>query len=151
MAFLFHPDRVNRVLGALPSLAQHLRDPTTEGRESAVFDGWQITDRAIYRLLANPHYPHQREGGRAINNVIAGMSLKELRNERDRGNFGSFLAEALHADHFLQRGLAVSRGSGSGGKPDLEVEADDLTATVKVYSRATGRRAETGLGTSSTR
>ncbi len=61
------------------------------------------------------------------------MSLKELRNEKDRGNFGSFLAEALLADHF-QRGLAVSRGSGNGGKPDLEIAASDFTATVEVYS-----------------
>lgn len=135
MSFLFHPDRVNRLLAVLPSLAKHLPHPATEGSESGVSDGWRITDRAIYRLLANPHYPHLREGLRAIDNVIvAGMSLKELRNEKDRGNFGSFLAEALHADHFLQRGLAVARGAGDVGKPDLEVAAEEFTATVEVYS-----------------
>jgi hypothetical protein len=135
MSFLFHPERVNRLLAVLPSLEQHLPQPATEGRESEIFDGWRITNRAIYRLLANPHYAHLREGLRAINNVIsAGMSLKELRNENDRGNFGSFLAEALHGDHFLLRGLAVTRGRGGGSKPDLEVRADDFSATVEVYS-----------------
>lgn len=135
MPFLFDPDRVARLLAVLPSLAKNLPDPKKEGRRSDVFDGWRITDRAIYRLLANSHYPWLREALRAIDNDIwAGMSLKELRNEVDRGNFGSFLAEALIADHLLQRGLAVSRGTGETGKPDLEISASDFTATVEVYS-----------------
>jgi hypothetical protein len=120
----------------LPCLERNVADPAREGRESDVFGGWRITERAIYRLLANPHYPALREVLRAIENVIgAGISLKELRAERDRGNFGSFLAEALVADHLLRRGLAVSRGRGtSGSKPDLEVTARGFTATVEVYS-----------------
>jgi hypothetical protein len=136
MPFLFHPDRVSRLLAVLPSLAKHLPDPAREGGDSAVFDGWRITDRAIYRLLANPHYPWLRESLRAIENVIgAGMGLKELRNENNRGNFGSFLAEALLADHLLERGVVVSRGSsGHGVKPDLEVGASNYTATLEVYS-----------------
>ena len=135
MPFLFYPDRVNRLLAVLPALEVRLPDRAREGRGSEIFDGWRITDRAIYRLLANPHYPHLREGLRAIDTVIgAGMSLKELRNEEDRGNFGSFLVEARLADHFLGRGLGVSRGSGDGGKPDLEVMAPGFTASVEVYS-----------------
>jgi hypothetical protein len=134
MPFLFHPDRVNRLLAVLPSLKRNLPDAEKEGRPSGVFNGWRITDRALYRLLANPHYPHLREGLRAIDDDIhAGMSLKELRNEVDRGNFGSFLAEALVADHFLERGLSVSRG-GKTGKPDLEIGATDFTATVEIFS-----------------
>jgi hypothetical protein len=134
MPFLFHPYRVAQLLAVLPSLAANLPDPENEGRPSEAFAGWRLTHRALYRLLTNPHYPHLREGLRAIeNDICAGMSMKELRNEVDRGNFGSFLAEALLADHFFQRGLTVARG-GKTGKPDLEVGAADFTATVEVYS-----------------
>ena len=134
--FVFDPERVARVLEVLSALAALLRDPRAEGRPSAVFDGMRLTDRALYRLLANPHYPHLRESLRAIDAAAAGgLKLKELRNANLRGDFGSYLQEALLADHFLTRGLAVSKGqAGHGRNPDLEIVANDFTATVEVYS-----------------
>lgn len=134
--FVFDPARVARVLAALPALALLLRDPRAEGQPSAVFDAMRLTDRALYRLLANPHYPHLRESLRGIDGAAAGgLSLKELRNANLRGDFGSYLQEALLADHFLTRGLAVSKGqAGNGRNPDLEIVASDFTATVEVYS-----------------
>src|SRR4051794_33139117 len=136
MPFVFDPDRVARVLEALPALRARMRPPADEGVESVAFAGKRITERQIYRLLANPHYPHLREALRAIDNAAAaGMSLKELRNAELRGQFGSFLAETSLADHFLRRGLRVAKGSaGDGRNPDLEVVAPDLSATVEVYS-----------------
>ena len=133
MSFLFHPDRVARLPPFSPRWRRTCLPPRTKGAHQRL-PGLADHRQGVYRLLANPHYPHLREGLRAIDNDIrAGMSLKELRNEVDRGNFGSFLAEALVADHFLQRGLTVSRG-GKTGKPDLEIGAGDFTATVEVYS-----------------
>jgi hypothetical protein len=134
--FVFDPERVARVLDVLPALAALLRDPRAEGRPSAVFDGMRLTDRALYRLLANPHYPHLRESLRGIDAAAAGgLKLKELRNANLRGHFGSYLQEALLADHFLTRGLAVSKGqAGNGRNADLEIVASDFTATVEVYS-----------------
>jgi hypothetical protein len=134
--FVFDPERVARVLDVLPALAALLRDPRAEGRPSAVFEGMRLTDRALYRLLANPHYPHLRESLRGIDAAAAGgLNLKELRNANLRGDFGSYLQEALLADHFLSRGLAVSKGqAGHGRNPDLEVVASGFTATVEVYS-----------------
>jgi hypothetical protein len=147
MPFLFHPDRVAQLLAVLPSLAANLPDPESEGRPSEVFASWRLTNRALYRLLANPHYTHLREGLRAIeNDICAGMSMKELRNEVDRSNFGSFLAEALLADHLLQRGLTVSRGVGKTGKPDLEIDASGFSATVDVYSPRNWQAREDWLG-----
>ena len=135
--FVYDPDRVERILAALPSLARGLPDPHEEGRCSSAFRGQRITDRAIYRLLANPHYPHLREALRAIEAAASvGMSLKELREAKLRGEFGSHLADALLADHFLARGLAVSKRSSRKGdkNPDLDIGAADFTATVEVYS-----------------
>lgn len=135
-SFIFDPARVSRVLSQLPSLARLLPDPHREGRESAVFTGKRITDRAMYRLLGNPHYPHLRESLRGIEAAAAaGMKLKELRQANLRGEFGSYLQEALLADHLLQRGFSVSKGlAGEGRNPDLEVDADDFSVTVEVYS-----------------
>lgn len=134
--FVFDPARVARVLGTLRALAPLLPDPEVEGRPSAVFAGMRLTDRGLYRLLANPQYPHLRESLRGIDAAAGGgLNLKELRNANLRGNFGSYLQEALLADHFLTRGLAVSKGqAGNGRNPDLEVVAGDFTATVEVYS-----------------
>ena len=136
MPFVFDPVRTARVLSALPALAGLIPPSPSEGRDSVAFAGKRITDRALYRLLANPHYPHLRESLRAIDSVAAaGVSLKELRRAEFRGEFGSFLAEVLLADHFLQRGFAVSKGSaGNGRNADLEVVGANLSATVEVYS-----------------
>jgi len=149
MPFLFDPIRVNRLLAVLPSLRSRLRDPAKEGRESALFEGWRVTDRAIYRLLANPHYPALREGLRAIENVIgSGMSLKELRNEKDRGNFRSFLAEALLADHFLRRGLAVLAAvPATAASPTSRSGRPTSPRPSRCTARATGRRVATGSET----
>jgi hypothetical protein len=63
------------------------------------------------------------------------MSLKELRNAELRGQFGSFLAETLLADHFLRRDLRVSKGwAANGPNADLEVVGAEFSATVEVYS-----------------
>jgi hypothetical protein len=134
--FVFDPERVARVLDVLPALAPLLRDPRMEGRPSGVFERMRVTDRALYRLLANPHYPHLRESLRGIDGAAAGgLKLKELRNANLRGDFGSYLQEALLADHFLTRGLAVSKGQARNDRnPDLEIVASDFTATVEVYS-----------------
>ena len=136
MSFVYDPNRVARILGTLPSLAGRLPNPYEEGEWSSAFSGQRITERAIYRLLANPHYAHLREALRAIEAAsAAGMSLKELREAKLRGEFGSHLAEVLLADHFLARGLVIAKRSSRGGKnPDLDVDADDFTATVEVYS-----------------
>jgi hypothetical protein len=136
MAFIYDPKRVARLLKCLPSLAARLPSPEEEGRAAEAFTGQRITDRALYRLLANPQYPHLREALRAIEAAAASaMSLKELREAKLRGEFGSLLAEVLLADHFLSRGLAVSKRSPRVGKnPDLEVAAEGFTATVEVYS-----------------
>lgn len=65
----------------------------------------------------------------------AGLALKELREAKLRGEFGSYLQEALLADHFLTRGLRVSKGHrGNGRNPDLEIVADDFSVTVEAYS-----------------
>jgi hypothetical protein len=136
VSFIFDPDRVSRLLECLPSLAARLPAPVDEGVPSKAFAGRRISERALYRLLTNPHYPHLREALRAIEAAAAaGMSLKELREARLRGEFGSLLAEVLLADHFLSRDLAVSKRSSRGGKnPDLEVGAEGLAATIEVYS-----------------
>jgi hypothetical protein len=90
--FVFDPERVVRVLDVLPALGALLRDPRAEGRPSAVFEGMRLTDRALYRLLANPHYPRLRESLRGINAAAASaLKLKELRNANLRGDFGSYL------------------------------------------------------------
>jgi hypothetical protein len=134
-AFVYDPERVARVLRALPALAALLPDPRAEGRRSKVFDGMRLTDRALYRLLANPHYPHLREALRGIGAAAAaGLKLRELRTANLRGEFGSYLQEALLADHFLSRGLAVSKGHAKGRNPDLEVVAGDFSLTIEVYS-----------------
>jgi hypothetical protein len=134
--FIFDPDRAARVLARLPSLARLLPEPHREGRPSAVVSGMRVTDRALYRLLANPHYPHLRESLRGIECAAgAGLALKELRKAKFRGEFGSYLQEALLADHFLTRGLRVSKGRrGNGRNPDLEIVADDFSVTVEAYS-----------------
>ncbi len=136
MTVIYDPARVERLLTVLPSLAARLPSPNHEGRPSAAFPGQRITERALYRLLANPHYPHLREALRAIEAAAtAGMSLKELREAKRRAEFGSLLAEVLVADHFLSRGLAVSPRSSRGSKnPDLDLAADGFTAAVEVYS-----------------
>lgn len=79
---------------------------------------------------------HLRESLRAIDTAAAaGLKLKELRSANLRGEFGSYLQEALLADHFLTRGHSVSKGrAGNGRNPDLEVATTDFTATVEVYS-----------------
>jgi hypothetical protein len=135
-SFVFDPADVVRVLDELPSLARLLRSPHREGRCSTVFAGKRITDRALYRLLANPHYPHLLDSLRGIEAAAAaGMKLKELRVAKLRGEFGSYLQEALLADHFLTRELKVSKGrAGKGRNPDLEVVASDFSVTVEVYS-----------------
>lgn len=136
MTFIYDPARVDRLLRCMGSFAARLTPPDEEGRPSDAFAGQRITDRAVYRLLANPHYPHLREALRAIEAAAAaGMSLKELREAKRRGEFGSLLAEVLLADHFLSRGLTVSKRSSRAGKnPDLDVTADGFTATIEVYS-----------------
>jgi hypothetical protein len=55
--FVFNPEPLARVPHVLPALASLLRDPSAEGRPSAVFDGMRLTDRALCWLLANPHTP----------------------------------------------------------------------------------------------
>jgi hypothetical protein len=134
--FVFDPGRAARVLCALPALAALLPEPHHEGQPSAVFEGMQTTNRALYRLLANPQYPHVRESLRGVDAAAAGgLKLKELRNANQRGEFGSYLQEALLADHFMTRGLSVAKGHAANGRnPDLEVAAADFTATVEVYS-----------------
>lgn len=134
--FVFEPERVAGVLDWLPALALLLSDPREEGRPSAAFERMRLTDRALYRLLANAHYPHVRESLLGIDAAAAGgLTLKELRSANLPGEFGSYLQEALLADQFLTRGLAVSKGqAGNGPIPDLEIVANDFTATVEVYS-----------------
>lgn len=136
MTFIYDPKRVARLLECLPSLAERLPSPYKEGQAAGSFPGQRITARALYRLLANPQYPHLREALRAIEAVTAGrMTLKNLLAAKSRGEFGSLLAEVLLADHFLSRGLTVSGHSSPNGKnPDLEVAAAGFTATVEVYS-----------------
>jgi hypothetical protein len=136
MPFVYDPERVALILRQLPALARQLPDPHREGRDSVAFHGQKISERGLYRLLANPHYPHLREALRAVDAVAgAGVSLKELREAKLRGEFGSLLAEMLLADHFLQRGLTVSkRSTGNGKNPDLEVGAVGFSATIEVYS-----------------
>jgi hypothetical protein len=144
--FIFDPDRAARVLARLPSLARLLPKPHREGRPSAVFSGMRVTDRALYRLLANPHYPHLRESLRGIEcAAVAGLALKELREAKLRGEFGSYLQEALLANHFLTRGLRVSKGRrGNGRNPDLEIVADDFSVTVEAYSPRSWQWRKTG-------
>jgi hypothetical protein len=62
--------------------------------------------------------------------------LKELRHAHLRADFGSYLQEALLADHFLTRGHSVAKGkaAGNGRNPDLDVVTADFTVTVEVYS-----------------
>jgi hypothetical protein len=145
--FIFDPGRVARLFASLPSLAARLPPPDQEGRPSAAFEGWRVTDRALYRLLANPHDPHLREALRALEaTAAAGMSLKEIREAKLRGDFGSLLAEVLLADHFLTRGAIVSKRSSRAGKnPDLEVAAEGFAATVEVYSPRSWRWREDWL------
>jgi hypothetical protein len=134
---LFDPDAVARVLDDLPALDALLRDPHAEGRPSNVFTGMKITDRALYRLLANPHYEHLQESLRAIDAAAAAdrKLVEELCKANLRGQFGSYLQEAMLADHFLSRGLTVTKAQpGTGRNPDLEVGADGFDATVEVYS-----------------
>jgi hypothetical protein len=76
-----------------------------------------------------------RRSSRRLVWAAGGLKLKELRNANLRGDFGSYLQEALLADHFLTRGLGVSKGkAGNDRNPDLEIVASDFTATVEVYS-----------------
>lgn len=147
--FLFDPDEVARVLNDLPALAALLPQPHSEGRPSSVFTGMQITDRPLYRLLANTHYEHLRDSLRAMDTAAAAERrlVDELCNANLRGQFGSYLQEVMLADHFLSRGLTIRKGErGNGRNPDLEVAADGFDATIEVYSPRSWQWREDWLG-----
>lgn len=134
-AFIFDPSRVDELLTKLPALAGALPARNTEGTSSS-FNGWQKTDRELYRLLANPHYRHLIEALDAIENVLAaGCDLSELLSTPRHAQFSAHLSEVWVADDFLTRGFDVSRPKRTHARSaDLVAVGSALDATIEVYS-----------------
>lgn len=137
-AFLFNPHRLARVLTTLPTLAAALPPPAVEGEESAAYPArFRKTERAVYRLLANTHYPHLRDGLRAIERTLAaGCRFGELLSTFDTELFVSHMSEVRAADHLQARGFTVATVPRAGTPtPDLHVTGRGVDVTVEVFTR----------------
>lgn len=137
-AFLFNPDRVARLLATLPTLAAVLPPPVAEGEKSTAYPArFRKTERAVYRLLANPHYPHLRDGLRAIERTLtAGCRFGELLSTADTELFVSHMSEVRAADHLQARGFTVATVPRSGAPtPDLHATGRGVEVRVEVFTR----------------
>ena len=116
--FLFDPVEVRQMLEGFPSLHGGLADPNREGEKSDSFPAARKSERQIYRVLANLHYPHLRTLVETLDFCIAGgFTQPKLLSTRAHGEFGSALSELRTAKYFLRRGFSVAsrRLAGSTG------------------------------------
>jgi hypothetical protein len=133
--FLFDPGRVERLLAVLPRLQAVLPPPREDSEPASSFDGGMKNRRAVYRLLANPHYPHLRRALRAIDCALVAGDFGDLLTTGDYAQFAARLSEVRVADHFLLRDFSVAVLAASGERAgDLRVVRDSIEATLEVYS-----------------
>jgi len=121
----------------LPTLAAQLPPPPAEGHASTSFSQLRKTDREVYRLLSNTHYPGLRHALRAIERTYAaGCDFGALLSTTGYPLFQAHLAEVRAADHFLTRSLNVGTIPRSSGRTaDLRITTPDLAVTVEVFMR----------------
>lgn len=56
--YIFLPEKVEEVLLNYPVLSKKLNSPYNEGQSSTAFPKARKSNRQIYRILANQHFPH---------------------------------------------------------------------------------------------
>lgn len=133
--FLFDPTRVERLLAVLPTLQAALPPPREDSELARSFAGGMKNRRAIYRLLANPHYPHLRQALRAIDGALVAGDFGDLLRTGDYAQFAARLSEVWAADHFLLRDFSVATLAASGERAgDLRVVRGSIEATLEIYS-----------------
>ncbi len=134
--FLFLPTRVVELLRDLPDLGRALGDPCQEGVRSRAFPKARKSQRQIYRVCGNVHFPQLRELLRSLDLCIGrGFHQPALIKTRSRSDFGSALSELAVAEHLLGRGFLVENARPAGTAiPDIIARQDDLAIAVEVYS-----------------
>lgn len=136
-AFLFDPAKTAKLLAGFPHLRVTLADPAQEGKPSGGFPQARKSEREIYRVLSNVHYPHLEALLRSLDFCIErGFTQPTLLRTRARTAFIPALSELHVAEHFLLRGFEVEgldQHKGSDPVPELVARRDGLALAVEVY------------------
>jgi hypothetical protein len=134
--FLYHPSSVRELLASLPSLAAELR-PEVEGQESEWFERVRKSERQIYRVLGNTHYPNLMQLLEAIDECLQhGYSQPRVLRTRARRSFAPDLAEIRVAEHFVIGGSEIAGFDDTKegeSVPDLLASREGFRVAVEVY------------------
>lgn len=135
---LFMPDAINDILKDFPHLRENITSPDNEGIDSKAFPKARKSERQIYRILANQHYPHLQELLDIANlSLSLGYKNPALLRTRGQSEFAAAVSELFIAQHYAASeysviGLDVEKDSDSTG--DLELVKDNKTYLAEIYA-----------------
>lgn len=141
MTILFSPERVGAALGELPHLRSLISEPEREGTPSDAFPSMRKTDRQVFRVLSNDHYPHLKALLKSLDYCIGqGFIPPHLVKTRGRSQFESLLAEARVAENLIRKGFAIEgldEVKADQVVPEFVARREETSIAVEVYTPRT--------------
>lgn len=136
--YLFDPARVRGDLSSYAALDRLLK-PESEGVEITSFPGARKSERQLYRVLGNTHYPHLVGLLETLDLCLnQGYTQPRLLKTRARSAFRPDLSELSAAEHFIQVGCSVvgfDDTKAQASVPDFAATAPSgFDVAVEVYS-----------------
>lgn len=138
MTILFSPEEVSAALEELPHLRSLIGPPEREGIGSDAFPSMRTTDRQVYRVLSNDHYPHLKALLKSLDYCIGkGFIPPHLVKTRGRAQFESLLAEARVAEKLFRREFTIEGLDDTKGErvvPEFVARRMESSIAVEVYA-----------------
>lgn len=135
--YLFLPSEVEGVLKKFPFLSKEVSLFYKEGDTSIAFPKARKSQREIYRILSNQHYPHLAELLHSIESIISnGYRNIEILKIRNPSGFLSGISEILIADSFIKRGFKVvgfDTTKRQNSVPDLLATSETFSFVAEIY------------------
>jgi hypothetical protein len=136
--YLFEPEEIRTTILDYDHLANRIGDPNKEGIESTSFPCARKSQRQIYRILTNQHYPQLQRLLTDLELCLkSGWEQPKLLKTRYEPEFDSAVSELIVAVHFIKLGFGVSGFDDrkmQDSVPDILVSRENLQCVCEVYS-----------------
>lgn len=135
--FLFLPENVENILQNYPVLSRKMSSPYKEGQRSSAFPKARKSQRQIYRILANQHYPHLVELLQTLEYCLSkGYQNPAVLRTRNQSQISSAISELLVAHYLIINGfdvLGYDQLKNQKSIPDILATKKGISLVVEVY------------------
>jgi len=136
--YIFEPEEIRKIIIDYDHLGNRIGDPNKEGIESTSFPCARKSQRQIYRILTNQHYPQLQELLTDLDLCLkSGWEQPKLLKTRYEPEFDSAVSELIVAVHFIKLGFGISGFDDrkmQDSVPDVLVSRENLQCVCEVYS-----------------